>query len=242
MSELNNHIYNTYSQSKGASEKIVIKQVDNLQRHFNKKIIKKYFPREKNSRIYDLGAGLGSLVELAKSHGYKEVQGVDKSHDQVNAATMISNSIIHDDAINFVAGLVAQSVDLFILNDVIEHLNDDEIQSLMTSMNYKLKDNGRVLIHTNNACAPFFGMIRYGDITHLRAFTPDSMRQIQRSFSYKSCQIIEMTPIVHGAISALRYIIWVLGAMLCKIYIAAETGRSFKNISVSNNMICILKK
>ena len=38
-------------------------------------IIRKYFPRDKHSRILDIGCGYGALLYVAQSEGYDEFAG-----------------------------------------------------------------------------------------------------------------------------------------------------------------------
>ena len=242
MSLLTEFVYQKYGQGKGTLTTEDVQNIYNAQRFINEYLVSKYFPSNRHSVIFDLGAGLGSLIEYASKKGYVNVFGVDKSKDQTSCAAKVSTLILEGDAIEFIKGLENESVDLFILNDLLEHLEDHDIYLLLKIMRQKLRITGRVLIHTNNGAAPCFGLIRYGDITHKRAFTQDSFIQLQRTFEYTSSDVYEVRPIVHGIKSALRYIFWLVGALFIKIFVAAETGRAIREIKISNNIVCILNK
>ena len=48
-----------------------------------------FLPLNKNSKILDIGCGMGQFLSLLKNKGYKNFQGIDLSQGQVEPSSMI---------------------------------------------------------------------------------------------------------------------------------------------------------
>jgi hypothetical protein len=60
-----------------------------------------------------------------------------------------------------------------------------------------------------NALSPFGAMTRHWDITHEWAFTPNNFRQLVALADLDSeIEFRECGPMVHGLVSAARYVLW----------------------------------
>jgi 2-polyprenyl-3-methyl-5-hydroxy-6-metoxy-1,4-benzoquinol methylase len=235
-------LYLRYAKAKNITTKLEIDNILKEQRHYNKHFIKKYFPKNINAVIIDLGAGLGGLVKQAKLMGYRSVSGIDKSIDQVYSAKIAEVDIKQGEIVDELKEMADDSVNMFILNDVIEHLSGNELLQIFELIYAKLVINGFVVIHTSNATSPVFGIIRYGDLTHTKSFTSESLTQIKNICNFQKIKIYELPPIIHGIKSIIRYVIWKLFSLIIKLYIGAETGKNPRNIIVSQNLICKLVK
>ena len=62
--------------------------------------------------------------------------------------------------------------------------------------------------------APRAHALRYGDLTHEMAFTRTSLAQLLLSSGFGAVRCFEDAPVVHGAKSALRWLLWV-SAVCC---------------------------
>ncbi|MFB6216851.1 MAG: class I SAM-dependent methyltransferase, partial [Candidatus Aenigmatarchaeota archaeon] len=68
------------------------------------KIVEKHIPKDKKLSIIDLGCGYGVYMVELESRGYKNVKGVDKSGEQVEAARENGiENIFEGDAREFLA-------------------------------------------------------------------------------------------------------------------------------------------
>jgi len=235
-------LYLNYAKAKNITNKLEIEKLLREQKYYNRHFIKKYFLKNFDAVIIDLGAGLGGLVKQAKLMGYRYVSGIDKSIDQVNSAKLAEVDIKQGEIVDELKKMADDSVNVFIMNDVIEHLSGNELLQIFELIYAKLVLNGFVIIHTSNATSPVFGIIRYGDLTHTKSFTSESLNQIKNLFNFQSIKIYEVPPIIHGTKSIIRYVIWNFFALIIKLYIAAESGKSPANIIVSQNLICKLVK
>lgn len=82
-----------------------------------------------------------------------------------------------------------------------------------------LKPGGRWIIHVPNGESPFGGRMRYWDLTHELAFTRTSVAQLLLASGFSDVRCFEDQPVVHGAKSALRWLLWQGFRALLRLYI-----------------------
>jgi hypothetical protein len=70
-----------------------------------------------------------------------------------------------------------------------------------------LKPNGPFIIQVPNALTPLCP-IRYGDISHLRAYTVSSIEQHLRLGGFNSMKHFELPPHIYSVSSLIRKILW----------------------------------
>jgi 2-polyprenyl-3-methyl-5-hydroxy-6-metoxy-1,4-benzoquinol methylase len=207
------------------------------------RVIRQHFPNDKAATILDLGCGYGPIVHLARQAGYTNVVGVDRSPEMVAEAKRLGiEGVVEGDLMETLRALPDESQDVVIAFDVIEHFDRHELMPLVDEVYRVLERGGRWLIHTPNAQSPFFGRIRYGDFTHEQAFTPTSMGQLLLSSGFSRLDCFEDAPIVHGAKSAARYVVWRAIRGLLRLYLAAETGTTDPNLVLSQNFLTVAVK
>jgi len=202
------------------------------------KVIREHFPRDRDADILDLGCGHGVLIYFARRAGYSRIVGVDRSPEQVAEARRLEiDGVREGDLMATLEELPDASQDAIIAFDVIEHFTREELLPLVDEVRRVLKPGGKWLIHTPNGESPFFGRIRYGDMTHEQAFTATSMGQLLLSSGFQSLYCYEDTPVVHGLMSAFRYSIWIVLRGMLRFYLAAETGQAHGAILTQNFLI-----
>jgi cyclopropane fatty-acyl-phospholipid synthase-like methyltransferase len=195
------------------------------------------------SKILDLGCGHGALIHVARQMGYKNVDGVDGSPEQVAAAQRLGiRGVEEGDLMQVLANLTDASQDCVIAFDVLEHFTRDELISFVDEVKRVLKPSGRWIIHTPNGESPFCGRIRFGDLTHELAFTRTSIAQLLYSSGFSDVRSYEDEPIIHGVISLFRSAIWkgIRGGL--RLYLAAETGDTGRNAIFSQNFLTVAVK
>lgn len=207
-----------------------------------RRLIRAHFPADRGAAVLDLGCGHGTLVYLARRAGYRNVSGVDVSPDQVAEARRLGiEGVSQGDLVDTLAALPADSQDLIVAFDVIEHFTRDELLPLVDEVLRTLAPGGRWIIHTPNAESPFFGRIRYGDITHELAFTTSSLSQLLLASGFRAAAFFEDTPVVHGPRSAARYVAWKAARALLRLYLAAETGSTGSGV-LTQNLLAVARK
>jgi 2-polyprenyl-3-methyl-5-hydroxy-6-metoxy-1,4-benzoquinol methylase len=206
-----------------------------------KKAIFKHIPKDKNSKIIDLGCGIGAYIHFLKTEGYFNVVGVDVSPEQVSLAKQNGlKEVIQSDLGGYVNGLLDESVDVFILKDVIEHFSKAELFELFYSIFIKIRVGGKVIIHTPNSDGIFGSKILYSDLTHETSFTKMSLSQFGRHMGFSQIVCFEDKPIVHGVKSFTRRIIWEILTIPFRLLLLSENG-SYKGI-LSQNILTIYIK
>jgi hypothetical protein len=84
--------------------------------------------------------------------------------------------------------------------------------------------------------------MRYGDLTHEIAFTRESIAQLLRSSGFAEVRCFEDAPIVHGAKSAVRWVLWKMIRLALRVYIVAETGDTGRECIFSQNLLAVATK
>ena len=140
---------------------------------------RKWLPSDKNSKILDLGCGSGHLLIFLKSKNYLDIVGVDTSIEQVNLIKDKSLNIHKEDIFKF----LEKNDDLFdiiFLVDVIEHLNKEEVLSILEKCFNALNLNGRIIIRTPNGEGPFSNLYYFNDFTHEQIFNSNTLKTLFR--------------------------------------------------------------
>ena len=211
--------------------------------HALRQLIRRHFPADKNVAVLDLGCGHGALLHFACEAGYTNLRGVDGSPQQVAAAQRLGiEGVAEGELRDTLAAQADASLDVVIAFDVIEHFTRDELLPFVDEVHRVLKPGGRWIIHVPNGESPFFGSIRYGDLTHEMAFTRTSLSQLLLSSGFSDVRCYEDAPVVHGAKSALRWLLWKGFRGVLRLYIAAETGDASNAHIFSQNLLAVARK
>jgi len=209
--------------------------------YFLKKVIHKFFPKNNEARILDLGCGYGALAYFAMKEGYQNYLGIDVSNEQIVLARNLGiENVVQSNLIEFLEQQKEKTYDFIITFDVLEHLSKAEIHYVSKLVYSLLKNEGEWLIHVPNGVSPFFGAVRYGDFTHEIAFTENSIETILKSVGFREISCHEDTPCVHGLRSLIRWLSWMLFRTMLRACYLAETGK--RNAIFSQNLLAISKK
>jgi len=241
--EYRDRIYDQYVHARTVP--LVEPGVDGLasRRPYLAAMIRHHFPADRGAAILDLGCGHGTAMFFAQQAGYTNVRGVDRSPEQVAEAQRLGVSgVSQGDLGETIHATPSESLDVVLTFDVIEHFRRDELLALVDEIRRVLRPNGRWIAHTVNAESPFFGRIRYGDVTHEQAFTRTSIGQLLLSSGFRTVECYEDAPIVHGVKSAVRYALWKVVRGMLRVYLAAETGSTDRAVVLSQNFLIVAGK
>jgi 2-polyprenyl-3-methyl-5-hydroxy-6-metoxy-1,4-benzoquinol methylase len=196
-----------------------------VQRAYFETIIRRHFPKDRSARVLDIGCGHGALLYFLGKQGYRNVQGVDGSREQVELARQFGIAGVElGDAESFIRSRESESADVVALFDVLEHLTRQEAFDLLTEVRRVLAPGGICIGHVPNAGGIFGARIRYGDLTHEQAFTASSVRQMFGALRFGKTVCFEDKPVIHGVRSLVRRILWELGSAPVRLLSIAETG------------------
>ncbi|WP_201492892.1 class I SAM-dependent DNA methyltransferase [Rubrivivax sp. A210] len=186
--------------------------------------LRQVLPARRDLRILDLACGHGPLLLCAKALGCSRLAGVDVSAEQVALAHRAGlDEVVCQELSEYLAGHRGE-FDLIFAMDVLEHLTKPELLECMDQVALALVPEGRLVIHVPNAEGLFGMRVRYGDLTHETAFTPQSISQLLRATGFTDIRCDEDRPQVHGLKSAVRRALWHGLTAPVRLLLAAETG------------------
>jgi len=192
MKKIKEKIYESYFSSHYASLDKKQNEIDYLKKSKHGKQFIEFLPSNYDIKIIDLGCGTGSLVSGLKNSGYKNVSGIDVSHENIEHGKLADLDIEHEEIIDFLDQAIEnnKNYDVIFLMDVLEHLDDSELFDVVHKVKKVLSTNGIFIIKTINAESLISGMGRYMDITHERSFTSHSMKELMSAFGYQELEIL----------------------------------------------------
>lgn len=206
-------------------------------------VLKRFIPSNREVRILDLGCGHGAFLYFLKQAGYVDIAGVDISAEQVSLAHKLGILEVQQaDSLDFLSEQIPGSVGVVLLMDVVEHQTRQELMDLLDKVFLSLQLGGQLIMHVPNAEGIFGMRVRYGDMTHEIAFTPQSIQQILMATGFQQVRCFEDRPIVHGLTSGIRRILWEIITLGHRIALSAETGSKPGQFILSQNMLVVATK
>lgn len=203
----------------------------------------KYIPESRNANILEIGCGYGKNIIALKELGYVNVSGIDLSEEQVDFAKskLKLNDIECIDVFEYLSKN-NQKFDCILLIDVIEHFDLTALIKLGIMLEECLTDSGKLIIQVPNDLSPM-NPIRSGDLTHIRAFTPQSLNQYITSSNMKIIDVSETQIPIRGIVQLIRKLIWkmFLRPVLNFIFSILHGKYAFNKVFTAN-LICIAHK
>jgi len=207
---------------------------------FAARLIRRHLPAVKDIAVVDLACGDGALLACLKQLGYLNVAGVDASPVRVRAAHAAGLGEVSCQEIGEYLRGREQQFDAVFLMDVLEHLDRKAQLEVLDQVHRALKVGGILILHVPNAEGVFGMRVRYGDLTHENAFTPQSIRQALHVCGFRDIACHEDRPVVHGPTSLFRHVLWVCLTAPIRVLLSAETGAT--GHVLSQNMTVAARK
>jgi SAM-dependent methyltransferase len=208
-----------------------------------KRLIRLHFPADRSATIVDLGCGHGALIHFAQEAGYRNIVGVDRSPQQVDAARRLGIKDVHQgDLVEAISSMPESSLDAVVTFDVIEHFRKDELAGFVDHVLRALRAEGRWIIHSPNGESPLGSRMRYWDFTHEMAFTRESISQLLLSSGFSRVYCYEDGPVLHGALSGVRWLLWKVIRTGLRLWLAIETGDTGRGAIFTQNLFAVALK
>jgi SAM-dependent methyltransferase len=189
------------------------------------RVIHNCLPPSKSIQILDLGCGYGAFIYFLQQAGYWNIQGIDCSSEQVELAKRLGITGIDQMEISsYLMSVKNETFDVVLLMDVLEHFTRQELFDILDDVLRILRPGGKCIGHVPNAAGLFGMQVRYGDLSHEMAFTPGSINQVFSIVGFDQIQCFEEKPVIHGIVSAIRWLLWNIGSFPSRVMLAAETG------------------
>ncbi len=156
-----------------------------FEKHYSK-YYKKHFPKNDNSNILEIGCNKGYLLRVLEDEGYKSLQGIDLSHEDLEFAKLNTNcsKLTNIVAFEFCKNNIG-IYDVIIIKAVLEHIDKNKVFNLIECMKNSLSPKGVLIIDVPNMDWLFSGHERYMDFTHEVGFTKESLSQVTPNFFNK---------------------------------------------------------
>ncbi len=235
-------IYASYLTGQGEESPETIAAHIRVRANHCARIIRDFFPADRNASILELGCGHGALLYHAQAAGYHNIRGVDTSPEQIAAGRRFGvGNLAQGDCFETLAQCADASVDAVVALDVIEHFTKPELCRLTAEVARVLKPGGRWIIHCPNGESPFGSRMRHWDFTHELSFTRHSLRQLLSAFGFRAVDCCEDGPVPHGARSVARLALWRTVHAILRAWLIVETGQIDTPI-FTQNLFCVARK
>lgn len=236
-------IYKNYTSTSVLAGVDVEKFTDWSHRYF-KTFILPHIPENQDCKILEIGCGYGRYTGLLTSTlRYDNTVGIDISEEQIEFARKHYGlkNVFKADAVEYLK-LNSNRYDVVILMDVLEHLELTYAVELLQQIHDALNSGGKLIIQVPNGLSPM-KPIFYGDVTHVRAFSVNSISQILRMAGFKDFKSYAIPPLVHSVKSFLHRIIWTaIINPLIYLFVVLSHGNPVGGIFSSNLLTIAIKK
>jgi len=203
-----------------------------------KKTFIQYLPKDKSSKVLELGAGYGLFLHCLKEEGYENCLGIDVSSESLKIAKNLGiDNIKKMNAKSYLKN-VEGYFDAVVAIDFFEHFNKNDIIAILRDTYSALTNNGVLLIQVPNGIYPFGGIYQHGDFTHETTFSPESMMQVLRIAGFDS--VLLKSSKTHKTKPYYKYLLWRMIKKMVGFYISFETHQ--KMDILTPNFIAIGKK
>lgn len=131
--------------------------------------------------VLEVGPGTGEFLSLLADTGITDIDIIEQDatvgRHIVDHFRIDRHWFIPVEQIGTVADQLRQ-YDLIMLLQVLEHVHRDRLAEVLQTLYARLKPGGHLIVVVPNAGNPLGIVERYADLTHVSAFTENSLRQL----------------------------------------------------------------
>lgn len=148
-------------------------------------------PGDKNAQILDIGCGDGKFLFFLQNSGYKQLEGLELSFQQVAEAKKHVNCPIHlvDNTISFLKKSPS-TYHMITMNDVLEHIQKEETVEILKTVYNAIRPGGEAVISVPQVSGLSSFFCRYNDFTHETIFTEMSLKQVIFSAGFSKIRFV----------------------------------------------------
>jgi len=192
-------------------------------------------PSDKAASILDYGCGDGQVLAVLQRLGYTNLLGIDLSEALLAVAARRAKADLHyGNGLDYLSASADATFDVILAFDVFEHLTRPQLLRTCREVARTLRPGGSLLLCVPNGASPLGMRVLWGDLTHERAFTETSLRQVLAPLGFEKIEATEIAPVAHGWKSGLRAMLWKILRTLMVFVIAVESGYFEGHILTTN--------
>jgi SAM-dependent methyltransferase len=150
-----------------------------------------YLPHLADARddcIVELGCGSGEFLAFLREQGFANVRAIDLDAEHARQSGQYGYPVEQADVFDFVPTLEDHSVEVFVMNDLIEHIPRERVTGLMELIHNKLSTDGRFLVKTCNCNSPYGVSTFFSDFTHVEGYTPQKLGHLAALTGFTDCK------------------------------------------------------
>ncbi|MDQ2938250.1 MAG: class I SAM-dependent methyltransferase [Acidobacteriota bacterium] len=135
-----------------------------------------------STQVLEIACNKGYLLAAFHTLGFKHLHGIDLSPDDVETAkSLLPNATITCiEALNYLDSNKSR-FNLIVLKALLEHVQKDQVLTLLEKIRAGLAPEGTVMIEVPNMDWLFAQHERYMDFTHEVGFTREALAQVMRN-------------------------------------------------------------
>lgn len=157
--------------------------------HYNRFLLRDILPKDPDSRILDIGCGMGFALLYFKSRGFSLAEGIDTDPRQIQACREKGLQVhLVEDAVRFLKDRPSTYA-LITAFDVIEHLPREEQVELTQAIHAALISQGALVCTVPNANSTLASRYRYVDYTHCTSFTECSLEFLLFNAGFRDIRV-----------------------------------------------------
>ena len=190
--------------------------------------------------VLEIGFGDGGFLAYAKSQEWN-ITGTESNKRLVEIARQEGFNAIHSDEFD---ELEDQYFDLVVAFDVLEHVKQEDLGRLLSSIHKKLKIGGALIARFPNGDSPFGLALQHGDITHVTVIGSGKVDYLANQCGFEiEFMGGEVESILgDGVLHFLRMIIFIPVKACLEVVTRLLFFPSAKTAFYSSNMVVVLKK
>ena len=150
-----------------------------------------YLPADRETRILELGCGMGFCLMMLRDLGYNRIEGIDSDPEQVKFCQEKKLPVIRTINSQNYLDQHGESYDLVLAMDLIEHIPHEDQMDYVRTIGRSLKKGGVLICTVPNASSPLAFRYRYNDWTHHSSFTESSLSYLLAHSGFSDIEVKE---------------------------------------------------
>jgi 2-polyprenyl-3-methyl-5-hydroxy-6-metoxy-1,4-benzoquinol methylase len=148
-------------------------------------------PRDKSTKILDIGCGFGQTLNALAKRGYENLRGVDISDEAINRCRDLGLQVEKIDDLSDYMEEHRDEFDFIIMSHVLEHIEKASIIRYVSTIKAMLKKGGQFLVMVPNAQSNTDCYWAYEDFTHATLFTAGSLHFVLMAGGFTQVEFID---------------------------------------------------